>query len=311
MLITDKDQWYLPVSGVLLKMSDKLLKNRPLKKVILGAVDDLPPLPNILHQARAIIADPNSSFKDLEKLIVNDQAFAVKILKIANSSYYGRVKKVSSIQDATVIIGMKSLAELITIASASFLFKNALPGYELSAQALWRHSIAVAFGAKIIAGRKYPALANDAFSAGLIHDVGKLILDKYVYERREAFQEFMYDGHQTFLEAEKEILGFEHAEIAAFVCKKWNFPKSITVAIRYHHQPARFMSNKLAHLVHIADQITESIGMDIDGITLEISDNSLEVAGVQIDEIAQIMDEITEYVEQVGDIVGLCPSSGP
>ena len=277
-------------------MSDKLLKNRPLKNAILGTVENLPPMPDILHKARKILADPNSSFKDLENLIINDQAFAVKILKIANSSYYGRVKKVSSIQDATVIIGMKSLAELITIASASSLFKNALPGYELSAQALWRHSIAVAFGAKIIAGRKYPALANDAFSAGLIHDVGKLILDEYVYERKEAFQEF---------------LGFEHAEIAAKVCKKWNFPKSITVAIRYHHQPARFMSNKLAHLVHIADQITESIGMDIDGITLEISDNSLEVAGVHINEIAKIMDEITEYVEQVGDIVGLCPSSGP
>ena len=199
MLITDKDQWYLPVSGSLIKMTDKRLKNTPLKKAVLGAVGNLPPMPDILHKARAIIADPNSSFKDLEKLIINDQAFAVKILKIANSSYYGRVKKVSSIQDATVIIGMKSLSELITIASASFFFKKALLGYELPAQTLWRHSIGVAFGAKIIAGRKYPALANDAFAAGLIHDVGKLILDEYVYERKEAFQEFMYDGQQTFL----------------------------------------------------------------------------------------------------------------
>ena len=285
-------------------MPDKPLKNRPLKKTILAAVDNLPPMPDILHKARAIIANPNSSFKDLEKLIINDQAFAVKILKIANSSYYGRVKKVSSIQDATVTIGMNNLSELITIASASSLFKKALLGYELQAQALWRHSIGVAFGAKIIAGRKYPALANDAYSAGLIHDVGKLILDEYVYERKEAFQEFMYDGQETFLEAEKEILGFEHAEIAAKVCKKWNFPKSINVAIRYHHQPARLMSNKLAHIVYLADQITESTGMEIDGITLEISDNSLEVAGIQIDEIAQIMDEITEYVDQVGDTVG-------
>jgi len=285
-------------------MTDKLLRNRPLKKTILAAVDNLPPMPDILHKARAIIANPNSSFKDLEKLIINDQAFAVKILKIANSSYYGRVKKVSSIQDATVTIGMNNLSELITIASASSLFKKALLGYELQAQALWRHSIGVAFGAKIIAGRKYPALANDAYSAGLIHDVGKLILDEYVYERKEAFQEFMYDGQETFLEAEKEILGFEHAEIAAKVCKKWNFPKSITVAIRYHHQPSRLMSNKLAHIVHVADQITESTGMDIDGITLEISGNSLERVGVHLDEIAQLMDEITEYVDQVGGTVG-------
>ncbi len=285
-------------------MTDKLLKNRPLKKAILGTVDDLPPMPDILHKARTIIADPNSSFKNLEKLIINDQAFAVKVLKIANSAYYGRVKKVSSIQEATVIIGMKNLSELITIASASSLFKKALIGYELTAQALWRHSIGVAVGAKIIAGKKYTDLANDAFSAGLIHDVGKLILDEYVYERKEVFREFMYDSQLTFLEAEKEILGFEHAEIAAKVCKKWNFPKSITVAIRYHHQPSRLLSNKLAHIVHVADQIAESIGMNIDGISLEISDNSLEAVGVEIYEIAQIMDEVTEYVDQVGDSLG-------
>jgi HD-like signal output (HDOD) protein len=109
----------------------------------------------------------------------------------------------------------------------------------------------------------------------------------------------MSDGQQTFLQAEKEILGFDHAEIAAMVCQKWNFPKAITIGIRYHHQPSRLRGNKLAYIIHAADQIAGWIGMDIDGITLEISDNSLEKVGIKTDEITQIADEISEYVDQM------------
>ena len=280
-------------------MTAKFIKNRLLKKTILEAVDNLPPMPRVMHKAQAIINDPASSLKDLEKLINTDQAFAIKILRLANSTYYGRMKKVSSIQDAAVVIGMKSLGELITLSCASSLLSKSLRGYDLPAKSLWQHSIGVAFGSKIIADKKYPALANDAFSAGLIHDAGKLILDEYVYERKALFQEFMADDQHTFLEAEREILGFEHAEIAAQVCQKWNFPKTISAAIRYHHQPSRLGGNKLAYIVQVADQITAWIGMDIDGITLEISDNSLEVVGVEMDEITQIADAVSEYVDQM------------
>jgi len=284
-------------------VTNQLLKNRPLEKAIIEAVDNLPPMPRIMHKTRAIIEDPTSSFRDLEKLIITDQAFAFKILKIANSAYYGRIKKISSIQDAAVVIGMKSLAELITIACASSLLNQTLRGYDLPSKSLWQHSIGVACGAKIVAAKKYPDLANEAFSAGLIHDAGKLILDRYVYERKEMFREFMADSQETFLNAERDILGFDHAEIAAKVCQKWNFPKSIIVAIHYHHQPSRLRGNKLAYIIHVADQIAGWIGLDIDGITLEISDNSMEMIGIKADEIAPIIDEVSEYVDQVAGTV--------
>lgn len=280
-------------------MTAKFLKNRPLKNAILEAIDNLPPMPQVMHRAQAILNDPTSSFKDLEKLINTDQAFAIKVLKLANSAYYGRMKQVSSIQDAAVVIGMKSLGELITLSCASSLLSQSLRGYDLPAKSLWQHSIGVAFGAKIIATKKHPDLVNDAFSAGLIHDAGKLILDEYVYQRKTLFQEFMSDDQQTFLEAEREILGFEHAEIAAKVCEKWNFPQTISTAIRYHHQPSQLLGNKLAYIVHVADEITAWIGMDIDGITLEISDNSLEVVGIEMEEITPIADQVSEYVDQM------------
>jgi len=284
---------------ILVEMTAKFLKNRPLKKAILEAVDNLPPMPQVMHKAQAIINDPDSSMKDLEKLINTDQAFAIKVLRLANSAFYGRMKKVASIQDAAVVVGMKSLGELITLSCAASLLNQSLRGYDLPAQSLWQHSIGVAFGSKIIAGKKYPALVNDAFSAGLIHDAGKLILDEYLYERKTLFQEFMSDNEHRFLDAEREILGFDHAEIAAQVCEKWNFPKTISAAIRHHHRPSRLGSNKLAYIVQVADQITSWIGMDTDGIILEISDDSLEVVGVEVEEITQIADEVSEYVDQM------------
>jgi len=282
-------------------MDRKPLVNKSLKSDILQAVDNLPPMPQIMHRAREIMEDPASSLKDLSKLIETDQALAIKVLRIANSAYYHQIKKVTSIQDAVVVLGIRGLGELITIACASSLLGSSLKGYDLPAKSLWRHSIGVAFGSKVIAKKRYPALANDAFSAGLIHDAGKLILDKYIYERKEVFREFMSDGQQTFLSAEKEVLGFEHAEIAAKVCEKWNFPKSISVAIRYHHHPSKLRGNKMAYIVNVSDQITTWTGMDIDGITLEISDNSMEILGIQVNEIELIMDEISGYVNQVVD----------
>jgi len=177
-----------------------------LKKRILKSVGDLPPMPQTVFKVREIISDPNSSFKELSDILETDQAMATRVLKIANSAYYGLSGKVSSIQHASIVLGHKTLGELMTMAGTSGILANKLEGYGLEAGDLWRHSMGVAFGSKIIATKKNPTLANDAFAAGLIHDAGKLILDQHVLERKEAFDEFMADGQQTFLSAEKQIL---------------------------------------------------------------------------------------------------------
>jgi HD-like signal output (HDOD) protein len=105
------------------------------------------------------------------------------------------------------------------VAGSSGFLNKTLKGYGLDSKIFWRHSLAVAFGSKFIAGRVRPELENDAFVAGLIHDAGKIMLDQHIFERKATFEEFMKDGHQSFLRAEKEILGFDHSEIGSEVCK--------------------------------------------------------------------------------------------
>lgn len=272
-----------------------------LKKRILQSVGDLPPMPQTVFKVRDIIADPDSSFKELAKILETDQAIAAKVLKIANSPYYGLSGKVASIQHASIVLGHKTLGELMTMAGTSGLLDNKLEGYGLEAGDLWRHSMGVAFGSKIIATQKDISLADDAFTAGLLHDTGKLILDQYVLERKEAFAEFMANGQQSFLKAEKQILGFEHSEIASEACKSWQVPQALSTAIKYHHYPSQSQGDKLAYIVHVADAMAmmAGLGLGIDGLLYKIDDTAFEFLNLQEKDIINIMGEVVESVKEI------------
>lgn len=274
-----------------------------LKNKILRNVHDLPPMPQTVFKAREIMANPKSDFKELANLFETDQAIAAKILKLANSPYYGYSGKVTSIQRASVIIGHKTMGELITMGGTASLLGDRLVGYGLDAGALWKHSLAVAFGSRFLAQKIEPSLSNDAFTSGLIHDAGKLILDPYILERWELFEEFMADGEHTFLEAEKKILELDHTEMASEVCKKWNMPEPLTVAIRYHHHPSRSNGSKLTYMVHVADAIAmmAGLGLGIDGTLYQMDDTAMDFLGIEEEDMNEIMGSILEATQKISE----------
>jgi len=274
-----------------------------LKKKILRSVNDLPPMPQTVLRAREIMQDPKSDFKELGRLLETDQAIVAKVLKLANSPYYGMAGKIASAQHASVVLGHKALAELITMGGTAGLLGKTLEGYGLDSGDLWRHSLGVAFGSKIIANRKKPALANDGFTAGLIHDAGKLILNPYIIERWELFEDIMNDGSKSFLDAEREALGFDHAEIASEVCKKWNIPQVLATAVRYHHHPCRSNAGELACIVHVADVVSmmANLAPGVDGMAYEVDGEAMDVLVLQEDDISGIMCEILSAVEKISE----------
>ncbi len=271
-----------------------------LRKKILNSLKDLPPMPQVAQKARQVVSDPDSDFRDLAKVIETDQAIVSRILKIANSAYYGAVGRVASVQQASVVLGVKTLQELLTIACAAGLLGEELEGYELGAGDMWKHSLAVAAGSRIIAKKNHPALAEDAFSAGLIHDAGKLILNAYVNERKEFFLEFMAQGDKSFLIAERDILGFDHSEIAFDVCEKWQIPKHVSAAIKFHHYPVRSNENGLAYILHVADSIAmmSGIGTGVDGMLYEMDEKALDFLNLEMSYTQEVMGEVIEYVEK-------------
>jgi putative nucleotidyltransferase with HDIG domain len=271
---------------------------KELKEKILKSIDDLPPMPQVAQKARQVISNPDSSFKDLAKVIETDQAIAAKVLRMSNSAYYGSAGDVSSVQQASVVLGTKTLMELLNLACASGPLDKTMKGYGLESGDLWRHSLAVAAGSRIIAKNKKPDLADDAFSAGLIHDVGKLILDSYIFDRNEAFERVVREGEMTFLSAEKAVLGFDHGEIASEICDKWRIPQQLSNAIRYHHNPLESGENELAYILHVADvtAMMTGIGGGLDGMLYRIDEKALDFLGFGHMDVTLLMTEIAEYV---------------
>lgn len=279
----------------------KVLRGEALREKILGRIPQLPPMPQTVFKAREILKDAQSSLQELGKILETDQGIATKVLKMANSPFYGVMGRVSSLQHASAVLGYKTLAEIVSLAGASTVLGNMLEGYQLSAGDLWMHSLGVAFGSKLIAARKRQELLNDAFTAGLIHDVGKLVLDPYIKERKDAFDEFTAGEENTFLKAEKQILGFDHAEIASDLCKAWNVPGPLIRAVRYHHSPQSANGDDLAHIVHLADGIAmmSGIGVGVDGLQYELDDRSMQILGIREEEISEVMSETVESVQRI------------
>ena len=271
-----------------------------LKQRIFRTLKDLPPMPQVAQKARKVLADPNSSFSDLARIIETDQGIVTRVLKIANSPYYGHSGNVSSVHHASAVLGAKTLMELLNLACSSEILDKNLDGYDLVAGDLWMHSLAVASGSQIIARRVQPALEQDAFSAGLIHDVGKIILDPYILERKEEFQSFVKLENESFLSAEKRMLGFDHAELASEVCEHWQIPKHIALSIRYHHDPTPSDKDMLSYIVHMADAIAimSGIGAGIDGMLYSIHPDAAEILRLKEEDIGDIMADIARYVDK-------------
>jgi HD-like signal output (HDOD) protein len=196
---------------------------------------------------------------------------------------------------------LKVLEELIVMAWSTKALAKRMEGYGLDTGDLWQHSLGVAFGSKIIASSKNTGIANDAFSAGMLHDVGKHVLDPYVAERKDLFTAFMANGEESFLSAEKGILGFDHGEMAAELCSRWHVPQNLATAIHYHHYPAKSNGNQLASIVHMADIIAlmSGMGIGVDGMHYSQDPEVMATLGMSSDDITTIMIQVVEAVQNI------------
>ena len=198
-------------------------------------------------------------------------------------------------------MGQKTLSELITIAASSQFMSQKLPGYQLKPGDLWKHSLAVALGSRIIAEKKNAEWAEDAFIAGLLHDAGKIILDPYIVEHKKAFNKALKNGHPNFFEAEKAVLGFDHCEVMSRAARFWRYPDTQSTAIRYHHYPARSGDSELAFTIHLADFTAKEAGFKSGNHSSqpEMDPQTLSYLGFQKQDLSPIIAEITASVEKL------------
>lgn len=211
------------------------------------------------------------------------------------------IGKIVSIHHAAIVLGYKILGEVIIIAGTEDILNKKLRGYTYDSLDLWNHSLAVAYGSKFIVNKINPPLCNAAYTAGLIHDVGKIILDELVLEKKEAIKSFLKNEGKNFLNAESHFFNFNHAEIAFEICKQWGLPEVISTAIKDHHQPSYSNGNKLSYILHIADHIARMIGMGYNNgdILYEIKDEKMDFLGLRDKDMSKITLKTREAVDKI------------
>ncbi len=262
---------------------------------IVKASKALPPMPQIIAKATEVLSSDKAGFKEVGEVLATDQAMATRVLKLANSAYYGRTTPVSSVQQASALLGFQTLLELITVVSTSKMMGKRLEGYGIEAEGVWRHSLLVAMGAKMIAQKRNPDLVNDAFNAGLIHDSGMLILDDYVVEKRAAVEDILGNG-KAIQNAERQIFGFDHGEIAAEFFKRWKLPETQLHAIRHHHEPSASGGDMLCYILHVADDMANREHTEKNFV---FDPDALAAIGLSAEETDAMLEEVREAVNHI------------
>jgi len=283
-------------------LPENALYGKDLRKEVSDNFKKLYPMPHVMLKARRLVSDPNSDFRQISNLLKTDQALASRILKAANSSYFGFAGKVSSLRHASTLLGNKMLVQIIDMVSSSKMLGGTMKGYGIDSGAMWRHSLIVAVGSDIIAKKVAAEYSGEAFFAGLLHDAGKILLDPYILERQAAFIELMQSAKSPMHDVEKKILGFDHGEMGGELCKHWTLPKMVAEAIRWHHAPSESQANMLAYIIHSANAISK--GLDASTFSFDlgtVEERALNFLRLEQKEIDGIAHQILEAVETLED----------
>jgi putative nucleotidyltransferase with HDIG domain len=214
-----------------------LAKKKEEGKLLILEVLELPTLSTVLNRILKVAGDARSSASDLAEVISKDQSLTTNILKIANSAYFGLSQQVTTVSRAIVVLGFDAVKSIALSASVIAAFPNKGNKKEFDRSKFWTHSLACAYLCKQISRMTHLADLETSFVCGLLHDIGKIVLDIHFPDSYERVFAELREQRVRLVEAECEALGFTHAEVGMWMAQRWKFPKSIIFSIANHHGP--------------------------------------------------------------------------
>lgn len=271
--------------------------------VILGRVKSFPTMPGAGAKMLALLQEPDTTVSEIEEILRYDPGLTANVLKLANSAYFGIPSKIGSLKQAVILLGLKRLMQLVVASCVSAIMDKSVPGYNLPAGDMWRHSIAVSLAAEALVKGKKSIDKEDVFTPALLHDVGKLVLGAFVKEELEAIESIAAKGI-PFVVAENMILGTDHAEIGARILAHWNLPADIINAVRWHHDPdSPELSDFQVDVVYLANLLcqTPATSGQAAGQAVELSPAVIERLGIQLDQFGAISEKVARWVEELSD----------
>ena len=267
---------------------------------IVKGVSTLVSLPEICVRVNEMAENPRYSAMDIGKVISQDAGLAARLLKIVNSAFYNNVSRIDTISRAITVIGVRDLRDLILATSAIRTFAN-IPGKLMDMDSFWRHSIAAASVAKILASHCRVLHAERLFVAGLLHDVGQLVLCIKIPELMRVALFRARDASLPLCRAEHEVFGFDHGRVGGELMRLWRLPESLQAVSDFHHQPGSAQNFSLeTAIVHLAGIIANQVEPDGSRKTLfeSIDPVAWEITGLKEEIIADILpDARSKFVD--------------
>ena len=278
------------------------MKGKALEKIISETVD-IPSLPAVAAKVMKLMDSEYASVDELEGIIQVDQALSTRLLRIANSAYYLKGRRIDSVSSAIIQIGFKTMKSLVVATSIKDIHRK----FGLFEQKLWEHGLGVSIAASMIAKETRMASADEALVAGLIHDVGKTVLNNSMSETYALVVEKVYGGEVSFVDAENEMLDFNHCSVGGFVARKWKLPKNLEVVIEYHHSdsiPAHDegVDETLCQIVKVADALCLNLGIGFQNQNVPIDIESIGLTEERLEELKKNVE--AAYSEQKADLLG-------
>ena len=286
-------------------------------EVVNGAIREIShiaTLPEVTLKIIEMVEDPKSTASDLHEVIAGDPALSSRILKVVNSSFYGLPGQIASINRAIVLLGLNAVKNIAIAASLAKLFRGGDLTARFSAKQLWEHSNACAAASKIIVDTLKMGLADEAFLAGLMHDIG--IMVEMQFDRQNLIQAVESLGVNNagvplieMLEAEEQVFQANHQHFGAALCSKWKFPRCLEVVAGYHHNPLKCdaESRTLPCVVYLADRIVGELGEPayrLDLTSLEVDQGVLDTLKLTEDQVNGIRERFSESAKDVATLMG-------
>ncbi len=268
---------------------------------------DIPSLPSIVQKVNKAVASDTCTAEELGHIIEQDQALSTKLLRLANSSYYGLSRKVNTISRAITVLGFNMVRDLALTVSVYKIFSSGHGKGGVDVLGLWAHSFACAIASKVLMTKRFPEEASRAFLGGILHDIGKvLILQKLPQEQAEIKNRLHSDSGVNLIDAEREVLGFTHAEVGALVSDMWQFPKDLIEPIQYHHAPrAARISPVLVAAVHVGNEVVKAIALGKSTAlhVMAIDENMWDTLHIQAPDLPNIVANIYNDFELAADFI--------
>jgi putative nucleotidyltransferase with HDIG domain len=264
---------------------------------IIASVEKLTPIPTSVSRVLMLMDDPNATARDISDMIGMDPALAATVMQMANSVSLGYTPAVSTLSDAVMRLGFKRIKTILIGAGVSSKLNKGLSGYRYGSGVLWNHSVSVATAAQWLSqALRYPD-PDEAYVAGLLHDMGKLLLDEYIQVDYMQMVDYMTRYQMNLRQVEEKMFGIDHGGVGGLMAQRWNFPIELQDTIHYHHAPSLVRKNsRLAAIVNLANgfDTKEQQGL-VDPPAKRIHPETLNILNLDFQQVDRLKQQMFQY----------------